>query len=132
MALYYLLLIDFMLIYVMYLYQVKLDPGFDISHPKEAQKNLMGEVFTATSVVLFTYYFWFALSLSYNCIGGSPKRDPVGKVVFIISNLFHVSLMFGALSGVFSKNFSNGGMQFFFWGLSNLYMVALVYFYWPI
>jgi len=40
--------------------------------------------------------------------------------------------MYGAISGFFSKRFSNGGVQFLFWGLSNLYMAMLVYFYWPV
>jgi Wnt-binding factor required for Wnt secretion len=130
-VLYFLLLADFMFMYVVYYARVQEVPGFSFTHINDIHGADVIFVLVVTISLLLTYYTLYisVFVLNFKHI---MKSDTTTKVVFLISQIVHVLFVVGICFGIYSEKFLNGGAQIFFIGIVNTYVYFLVFLFWPV
>ena len=122
-----LFILDILVLYVIYLYNVKDKPSF--SHMQEMPPILTGFL-VSTGLFLLTYLVWFAItvimSVVYFC--QLTKRS---KIMFLMSIAMLMICIATLLVGVYSPFYSNGQIFIFFQAFFNLYVWTLIYLNWP-
>ena len=79
-----------------------------------------------TIFLLVVYYFWYLVTVA-NHVRLVQETSIGTKVMFCMNQIIHLTLIFAALNGVFSRHFANGGIQLFIMALLNCYVYLLAY-----
>jgi hypothetical protein len=120
---YCILVIDFMTLYSLYYWRVQIDPGFSYTHVQELDKPIQIMLFISAGLLCF-YYIWYFCAMCNN-LRLIMVTDLSTKITFISSQIVHALMILAVMLGVFSRHFANGGIQLFFMGMINVYVITL-------
>ena len=129
-ALYIILVVDFTVLYCIYYWDVKSNPGDAEISLNQHVSDKFKPFLLATGFLILMYYFWFFASLSRN-IYQIKKLDRSTKTFFVFSQGIHAVFLLAFITGVFSRHYDNGGVQVYFYAICNIYVWALAYISWP-
>jgi Wnt-binding factor required for Wnt secretion len=122
-----LLVADIMVLYVIYLLNVRNDPSF--SHFQEVPTSVIACLaITALFICIYLLCFLYTLFFTICNFCHIPWRS---RILFMYS-IFMLCICISTLFvGVYSPYYSNGGIFLFFFALFNLYVYSLIYLNWP-
>ena len=74
--------------------------------------------------LLCFYYIWYFCAMCNN-LRLIMVTDLSTKITFVSSQIVHGVTILAVMLGVFSRHFANGGIQLFFIGMINVYVITL-------
>ena len=118
---------DILVLYVIYLYNVKDNPSF--SHFQKLPPVLIGFL-VLTGLFLIVYLVWFIVTMIMTFVFFC-QLNRRSRLLFLYSLLMLLICIGTLIFGVYSPFYSNGQIFMFFIALFNIYVWSLVYLNWP-
>lgn len=108
----------------------QIKPSFSIGRGDD-RKGPVVLLILIVAAVLILYYAVYFLSMLINC-KEICKKDKATKLIFSVNQFVHLLFISAMFGGVYSHAYALGGIQIFFYGLSNLYIYVLIFLAWPL
>mmetsp|Transcript_16463 Transcript_16463/g.15786 ORF Transcript_16463/g.15786 Transcript_16463/m.15786 type:complete len:144 (+) Transcript_16463:777-1208(+) len=122
------LIVDVMILYVIYLFNVKTDPTF--SHFQQVPTAVV-VCLAITGLLVGIYLLLFAYTICFTLCNFCQIAFR-SRILFLYSIFMLIVCISTFMVGVYSPYYYNGGIFLFFFALFNLYVYSLVYLNWPL
>ena len=130
-TLFFLLLIDFMCLYILDYLTLKENPGYSFSNFDQQVPIINKVVYGYTGIIISAYFVFYLVAIVVNC-KHIKKSALTQKVMFGTGQVMQLIFVVSVVGGVYNEHFANGGVQLFFVGIVNLYMWSLLVLQWPV